>query len=75
MNILEREIIEKFRRLDPDARQRVLQTLANATQSSFDYMGWWAEVDGLQAEIHARLGNAGTVGSLSLLAELREEAS
>ena len=75
MNTLEREIIEKFQQLEPDAKQRVLQTLADTTQSSFDYDAWWAEVEALQADIRSRIGDTGTVGALSLLDELREEAS
>jgi hypothetical protein len=76
MSILEREIIEKFRLLEPDAKRRVLQTLADATQASlFDYDAWWAEVEALQADIRSRIGDTGTVGALSLLDELREEAS
>lgn len=75
MNVLEREIIEKFQRLEPEAKQRVLQTLSVNVQSPFDYDTWWAEVEVLQADIRARLGNTATVGALSLLDELREEAS
>lgn len=75
INLLEQEIIEKFRQLDPTARQRVLQMLADTARASFDYAGWWAEVDALQADIRARIGDTGAVGSLSLLDELREEAS
>jgi hypothetical protein len=75
MSTLEREVIEKFRQLAPDARQRVLQTLSSTAQSSFDYDAWWAEVETLQAEIGVRIGDTGTIGSLSLLDELREEAS
>ena len=74
-DVLEQEIIEKFRQLEPDAKQRVLQTLADTTQSSFDYDTWWAEVEALQADIRSRIGDTGTVGALSLLDELREEAS
>jgi hypothetical protein len=75
MSTLEKEIIEMFQRLEPDAKQRVLQTLAVNVQSSFDYDAWWAEVEALQADIRARLGDTATVGALSLLDELREEAS
>lgn len=75
MNVLEQEIIDKFQQLEPDARQRVLQKLTDTAQSSFDYDGWWAEVEALQADIRSRIGETGTVGALSLLDELREEAS
>jgi hypothetical protein len=75
MNVLEQEIIEKFHQLKPDAKQRVLQTLTVNIQSSFDYETWWADVETLQTDIKARIGDTETVGVLSLLDELREEAS
>lgn len=75
MSVLEREIIEKFQRLEPSAKERVLQTLVDTAHSSFDYETWWKAVDALQADIRSRIGNAETVGALSLLDELREEAS
>lgn len=75
MDLLEQEIIEKFRQLKPDARQRVLQTLQETDQPAFDYETWWAEVEVLQAGIRERIGNTGTVGALALLDELREESS
>jgi hypothetical protein len=75
MSALEKEIIEKFQRLEPAAKQRVLQTLAENVQTRFDYDAWWAQVENLQADIRARLGDTATVGALSLLDELREEAS
>jgi len=78
MSALEQEIIDKFRQLDHSARQRVLATIereAEPEQVAFDYAAWWAEVDTLQADIRSRIGESGTVGALSLLDELREEAS
>jgi len=80
MNTLEQEIITKFQQLDSHARQRVLSVIGQETESrlkqeSFDYAGWWASVDTLQADIRSRIGDTGTVGSLSLLDELREESS
>jgi hypothetical protein len=74
MSALEQEIIEKFQQLEPDAKQRVLQALTN-DPLAFDYDAWWAEVETLQADIRARLGDTATVGALSLLDELREEES
>ena len=73
MSALEREIIEKFQRLEPSAKQRVLETLAVDFQASFDYAGWSAQVEALHASIRSRLGDQATVGALSLLDELREE--
>jgi hypothetical protein len=67
MSALEQEIIEKFHRLGTDAKQRVLQTLAHEMHSPFDYDVWWAEVEALQTDIRARLGETATIGALSLL--------
>lgn len=75
MSALEHEIIEKFQQLQPDEKQRVLQILKDTLQPAFDYDAWWAEVEALQTDIRARLGETATVGALSLLDELREEAS
>ncbi len=73
MSALEQEIIKKFHLLKPDAKQRVLETLALDTQASFDYNAWWTRVKVLQASIRTQLGENQTVGALSLLDELREE--
>jgi hypothetical protein len=75
MSALEREIIEKFHHLEPAAKQRVLETLSFDVQTSFDYAGWWSQVEALQTSIRLRLGDQATVGALSLLDELREEES
>lgn len=80
MTTLEQELIEKFRQLDKDAQQRVRAMIEDEVRlesepATFDYAGWWAEVEALQAEIQARLGDNETVGALDLLEELREEAS
>jgi len=82
MSALEREVIEKFHQLDKAAQKRVRELIAQETDSedqaaasAFDYDAWWAEVETLQADIRARIGDTGTIGSLSLLDELREEAS
>lgn len=75
MSVLEQEIIEKFQLLEPAAKQRVLKTLAFDAQLTFDYAEWWAQVEALQTSIRSRLGDQAMVGALSLLDELREEAS
>jgi hypothetical protein len=75
MSALEREIIEKFHHLEPDAKQRVLETLLFDVQTSFDYASWWEKAEALQVSIRSRLGDQATVGVLSLLDELREEES
>lgn len=75
MSALEQEIVEKFQQLDTSAKQRVLAHLERAMQSSFNYANWWAEVEALQKELRTRLGEQATIGALSLLNDLREEAS
>lgn len=78
MNTLEHEVIEKFHQLDKAAQKRVRELIVQETEAdieAFDYDAWWAEVEALQADIRARIGDTGTIGSLSLLDELREEAS
>ncbi len=75
MSALEQEIIEKFHRLEPAAKQRVLESLSYDMQTAFDYAGWWSQVEALQASIRSRLGDQASVGALSLLDELREEES
>lgn len=75
MGVLEQEIIDKFHRLEPAAKQRVLQTLSADLQTTFDYASWWERVEELQAGIQSRLGEQAIVGALSLLDELREEES
>lgn len=75
MSVLEQEIIEKFHLLEPNAKQRVLQTLSLDLWAAFDYDGWWAQVDALQRRMKAHLNQGETVGALSLLDELREEES
>ena len=74
MSTLEREIVEKFRQLDSSSKQRVLETLQQQAQTPFDYTTWWENVELLQTRIKAHLGDSQTVGSLSLLDELREES-
>jgi len=75
MSALEREILEKFHLLDPSSKLRVLDNLNHDLQSTFDYATWWATVEALQSQIGNRLGSDTTIGTLSLLDELREEAS
>lgn len=73
MSALEEEIIEKFHRLEPAAKQRILELLTTSAQAAFNYDQWWAEVEALQTNIRSHLGKGMTVGALSLLDELREE--
>jgi hypothetical protein len=77
MSALEQEIIEKFYQLDVAAQERVRSQLIppRPAPESFRADLWWARVEALQAQMAARIGHQGTVGALSLLEELREEAS
>jgi len=75
MSALEREILEKLHLLDTSSKVRVLENLNHDLQSTFDYGAWWANVEALQSQISNRLGSDATIGALSLLDELREEAS
>lgn len=83
MSALEREIMDLFHQLQPAAKQRIRLLIDREASNeaepvdfaTFDYDAWWAEVEGLQADIRLRIGENGTVGALSLLDELREEAS
>jgi hypothetical protein len=75
MQTLEREIIAKFQQLQPDARVRVLEMLLAHAHPEFNYDAWWGEVERLQSDIRARIGETETIDALGLLDELREEAS
>jgi hypothetical protein len=82
MTALEREVIEKFYQLDKAAQKRVRELIVQEIQSielaetpTFDFEAWWKETEALQVDIQARIGHTGTIGSLSLLDELREESS
>lgn len=83
MSALEREIMDLFHQLKPAAKQRIRVLIDRETSNeaepvelaTFDYDAWWTEVNRLQATIRSRMGKDETVGSLSLLDELREEAS
>lgn len=83
MSTPEHEIMEMFHQLHPAAKQRVRALIdretaieaAQADSSAFDFSTWWTAVETLQADIRSRIGKNGTIGALSLLEELRDEAS
>lgn len=50
MTPAETQIIEQFRRLDADAKRRVLDALTDAAQP-FDVDAWFAQVDAIQATV------------------------
>ncbi len=59
MNILEQEIIEKFRQLDQEARQRVRALIVEqeADAAVFDFDTWATEVETIRQQIRARHGD------------------
>ena len=59
MNILEQEIIEKFRQLDREARQRVRALIVEqeADAAVFDFDTWAAEVETIRQQIRASHGD------------------
>ncbi len=75
MSALEREIIEKFRQLDKEARQRVRRQIeqeADLTQA-FDFKNWLESVQALQKAMRDKYGEAHRVDVVRLLREVREE--
>jgi len=59
MNTLEQEIIEKFRQLDQEARQRVRALIVEqeADAAVFDFDTWAAEVETIRQQIRASHGD------------------
>lgn len=81
MSALEREIIEKFLQLQPDAKQRVRALieqeaaleLEQADRTAFDYAGWFREVETLRQEIHTRYGDKQSpVDVVGILRDIRD---
>lgn len=81
MNALEREIIEKFHQLKPDAKQRVRalieQAIANEVQqtdlSTFDYDAWFRDVESLRQQIRASQGDKlPSIDVIGILRDIRE---
>lgn len=81
MSALEREIIEKFHQLQPDAKQRVLalieqetaQELEQADRSAFDYAGWFRDVETLRQKIHISQGDKQSpVDVVGILRDIRD---
>jgi hypothetical protein len=58
MNTLEQEIIEKFRQLDQEAKQRIRALLIEqkADVAVFDFDAWTAEVETIRQQIHVAHG-------------------
>ena len=59
MNTLEQEIIEKFRQLDQEARQRVRALIVEqeADAAVFDFDTWAAEVEAVRQQIQVSHGD------------------
>jgi hypothetical protein len=81
MNTLEREIIEKFQQLAPDAKQRVRayieqeigETTEQAGDTEFDYERWMRDVKALRQEIFASQGHKRTpIDVVGMLREIRD---
>jgi len=78
MNTLEREIIEKFHQLEPDAKLRVRALIEQeiASESSqtvateFDYDAWFRDGEALRQQIRASHDN--TMPSIDVVGMLRE---
>lgn len=64
MHTLEREIMEKFHQLQPDAKRRVQALIEQAVASeaehtnmpAFDYAAWFRNVEALRQQIRASQG-------------------
>lgn len=78
MSALEHEIIEKFRRLQPAAQQRVRalieqETAAAGAPATFDYEGWFHTVEMLYQQIHAAQGDTlPPLDGVGMLRDIRE---
>jgi hypothetical protein len=62
MSALEREIVDKFHQLQPAAKQRVRalieqETAAEDERVTFDYDGWFRNVETLRQQIRASQSN------------------
>jgi hypothetical protein len=70
MSTLEREIIEKYRLLQPAAKQRVRDMIAQDEQLAvFDYERWFNEVETLR--IKMRSNGAESMDVVDMLRDIR----
>lgn len=81
MSALEREIIEKFHRLEPAAKQRVRalieQEIASEVEpadvAAFNYAAWFRDVDAIRQQIRAsREENQPPIDVVGILRDIRE---
>ena len=70
MSALEREILEKYHQLPPDAKQRVRALIEQDMPSEFDYAAWFRDVEALRQQIRASYG--GTLPTIDVVEMLRE---
>ncbi|MBI1256201.1 MAG: hypothetical protein GC204_01900 [Chloroflexi bacterium] len=74
MSALEREIIEKFHQLQPDAKQRVRafieQEMEQADSSAFDYEAWMRDAEALRQQI--RIDHGGKLPVIDVVGILRD---
>jgi hypothetical protein len=81
MSALEREIIEKFHQLPPDAKQRVralieqevASEVEQADASTFDYPAWVQDVEALRQQIHvSHESNMPPIDVVGMLRDIRD---
>ncbi len=78
MSALEREIIEKYNQLQPDAKQRVRALierdqdveLKRSDASEFDFEAWTENIEAIRADIRAN--NNGILPAMDVVDMLRE---
>lgn len=73
MNLLEHDILEKFRQLSPQAQQRVRALIEQETTTEFDYDTWFATISEIRQEIRGNhAGNMPEIDGVSLLRDIRD---
>ncbi|MCA9903505.1 MAG: hypothetical protein KC547_06590 [Anaerolineae bacterium] len=80
MSALEREIVDKFHKLDKDAQKRVLELIVQkagsdeqAGTAGFDYDAWFRDVETLRQAIRANHGEKlPAMDVVSLLRDIRD---
>jgi len=75
MSALEDEIVERFEKLEPEAKLRLLKRLEHDIEPAFDYDAWFAKAEAFRKQLTATYGDGYSVGVQDLVDEIREEAS
>ncbi|MBW4438108.1 MAG: hypothetical protein KME04_13280 [Pleurocapsa minor GSE-CHR-MK-17-07R] len=77
MSALEREILEKFQQLDPDAQRRIIQTISATRPEAEDqpdpWGSWLRTTQALRAELQQKYGPSTGIDVTALVREAREE--